>query len=156
MAKRSASKSTSRASKPAKLRVRAKSAGKSITKARPAQAPRKPAQASRWPFLDAPNFAVLSLNRVFDKDSTTPIVMVIHETDGSWQFLDGGETSQADASVVALQTMVDHDPTLLEVSTLPRGWYAVRRSPDDPWWPAPNGQAIEEYYTTLVEPRPAD
>lgn len=153
--KTTTSKPTPRASKtPAKLRSATKLAKKHIAKRQPA--PRPSASPSRWPFLDAPSFAVISLHRVFDKAAPATVTMVVHDDDGSWQFLDGGEVSEADASVVALHTMMEQDPTLLEVATLPRGWYAVRRSPTDAWWPIPSGQSVGDYYGPMSHPRSAE
>lgn len=62
-----------------------------------------------------------------------PILLVSHDDDGSWQFLDSDEASMDDAAVVALEEMLRHDPTIAELADLPRGCTATRDGPDEPW-----------------------
>jgi hypothetical protein len=85
-----------------------------------------------WPFDQPRNCAVLSLRQIFvDGD---PILRVVHdEDDHGWQFLGSGDAREEDAYVVALQEVVELDPTVLEVADLPPGWRAVRRRIGDTW-----------------------
>jgi hypothetical protein len=63
-----------------------------------------------------------------------PILLVSHDAeDGSWQFLTGGTFSTEDAMLVALRTVVKHDPSVCELADLPLGWVAQRESADSPW-----------------------
>jgi hypothetical protein len=76
--------------------------------------------------------AVFTLKRIIRGES--PILRVCHdEDDGGWQFLDGGEVSTKDASLVSLRTITRIDPSVLELADLPLGWVAERVSPGEPW-----------------------
>lgn len=103
---------------------------KKASKAAPSKPKKKPARG-RWPFADDPSLAVISLKRILKQGH--PILYVIHDHEGGWQFLDGGDVTQEDAAVVGLGTMIAHDPTLVETAALPRGFSAFRQSPDAPW-----------------------
>ena len=85
----------------------------------------------RWPFLYDPMSAVLSLKRVFFDGQ--PILYVCHDSDGGYQFLDGGDVSEEDAAVVALKEVLALDPTIAEIACLPPGWRAYRERVEDPW-----------------------
>jgi len=89
------------------------------------------AAAGPWPFADGPNCAVFTLKRILRGESH--ILLVVHDTDGDWQFLDGGECSEQDAAIVSLAEMVKLDPALSELATLPTGARAERLSPSEPW-----------------------
>ena len=49
-----------------------------------------------------------------------------------------GRDTMEDAMVVSLENMTRIDPSILELSELPLGWRAIRRSPDEPWEFEPN------------------
>ncbi|WP_201766793.1 hypothetical protein [Rhodopirellula sp. SWK7] len=67
-------------------------------------------------------------------DGTAPILLVCHDADdGTWQFLDGGTLSMADAMLVALSEVVARDPSVCDLADLPLGWQAVRRDVESPW-----------------------
>ena len=85
----------------------------------------------RWPFMDSPSLAVFSLKRIFKQDR--PVLYVLHDEDGGWQFLDGEDCTEDDAAVVAFEEIVAHDPTLRELAALPLGFHAVRESVEGPW-----------------------
>ena len=89
-----------------------------------------------WPFDQPRNCAVISLRSiVFDGG---PILFVSHDADDhGWQFLDGNPVTSAKAAVVALETIVRHDPSVLELADLPPGWKATRDSPTSPWHRSP-------------------
>lgn len=84
-----------------------------------------------WPFSDPRNHAAITLWRILRAGK--PILLVSHDDDGSWQFLDSDEASVDDAAVVALEEMLRHDPTIAELADLPRGCTATRAGPDEPW-----------------------
>jgi hypothetical protein len=44
-----------------------------------------------------------------------------------------GFTTEEDAAVVGLGTMVRHDRTILELADLPLGWVATRKGPGEGW-----------------------
>lgn len=85
-----------------------------------------------WPFADARNTAVFTTRRVFRE--RVPICLVTHDDDdGSWQFLCGTTSEREDPMVVALEEIVDLDPTIVELADLPMGWRAYRSGRNDPW-----------------------
>jgi hypothetical protein len=86
---------------------------------------------SDWLFADPPNVATLTTRKVLEG---YPILLVTHDLDdGAWQFLCGTTNDDADGRVVGLGTIVDQDPSVIELADLPRGWRAWRRSPEDSW-----------------------
>ena len=88
--------------------------------------------ADPWPFSDPPNMAVISVVQVFLQGM--PVLHVTHdEDDGGWQFLTGEIVSVSQAFVVALQEMIEHDPSLAVLADLPPGWHARRQDKDSKW-----------------------
>ncbi len=91
-----------------------------------------------WPFEDDPSLAVVTLKRII-KDHR-PVLYVVHDEDGGWQFLDGGDVTAKDSAVAGLGEMLTHiDHTLDQTATLPRGWHATREFIGGPWFVRPNG-----------------
>jgi hypothetical protein len=85
-----------------------------------------------WPFDQPRNCAVISLRQiVFDG---APILHVAHdENDHGWQFLTLDDPREEDASVVALEEIVQLDSSILDVADIPPGWRAWRQSIDHEW-----------------------
>ena len=88
-------------------------------------------QATEWPFKEPENCAVITLTRILD--GSKPIMYVVHDEDGDWQFLDGDDVSEEDAKTVSLKQVVGLDSSLKSLADLPTGWIAERRSSDKPW-----------------------
>lgn len=87
---------------------------------------------AEWPFGDPPNVATITARQVVE--SAAPILLVARDAeDGGWQFLTGGPFQVADAMVVSLQSMVDRDPTLVELADLAPGWQATRKGTGMTW-----------------------
>jgi hypothetical protein len=85
-----------------------------------------------WPFDDSPSRAVITLKRILQAEQ--PIRYVSHDADdGGWQFLDGGDVHDEDATLVGLGTILRFDPIVGELADLPLGWYAWRSTVDEPW-----------------------
>ena len=86
-----------------------------------------------WPFADPPKVAVFTSKKIVGGDEW--IYYVAHdEDDGAWQFHPPGQpTSEEDASVVSLATIVELDPTVRELADLPLGWCAWRESQSSAW-----------------------
>jgi hypothetical protein len=62
-----------------------------------------------------------------------PILAVFHHSDdGAWSFI-GGPWQKSDLVIVCLSHAAEHDPTVVELADLPRGWAARRDGPDEPW-----------------------
>ena len=97
----------------------------------------KPKEAERtsvgeqWPFDDAENAAVISFTRIMD--GSQPILYVVHDEEGDWQFLDGGDVSEEDAATVSLKRVAQHDPSVKSLADLPVGWAAERAGVDQEW-----------------------
>jgi hypothetical protein len=87
-----------------------------------------------WPFDDPKNVAVYTCRQiVHGKDW---IYYVTHDADdGAWQFhtSDPNAVKEEDARLVSLHSIVELDPTVLELSDLPLGWCAWRDNPKAPW-----------------------
>ena len=87
--------------------------------------------ADEWPFQDAENTAVISLIRIVD--GSQPILYVVHDEDGDWQFLDGGDVSEEDAAMVSLRNVCERDPSIKLLADLPVGWAAERATVEQEW-----------------------
>jgi len=81
-------------------------------------------------FREAPNLGVFTTRQWLEKQK--PILRVLHETDGDWQFLTGDQLPE-DGRQVALAILVKRDPTLNEVFNLDYGQYAERSSIGEKW-----------------------
>ena len=85
-----------------------------------------------WPFADPMNVASITTRQVLKENC--PIRIVSHdEDDGCWQFLCGTTDDPDDSMVVALERIVEHDPSIRELADLPLGWKAWRDSPAGLW-----------------------
>lgn len=87
--------------------------------------------AKDWPFRETENTAVITLRRIIDK--TNPILYVVHDEDGDWQFLDGGDVTEQDAATVSLKNVTELDPSVKSLADLPTGWAAERSSVGEEW-----------------------
>jgi hypothetical protein len=85
-----------------------------------------------WPFADPPNVAVFTSKHVVR--DRLPVLLVSHDDeDGAWQFHYGGVVDDADAMIVGLAEMLKRNPELAELSDLPTGWRAERKTAKHPW-----------------------
>jgi hypothetical protein len=68
-------------------------------------------------------------------DMKLPARMVAHAADGSWMVGDGVNDPNEPGAAVAthLRHVVEHDPSLAELASLPPGSRADRASGDAPW-----------------------
>lgn len=85
------------------------------------------------PFDDPEATAVFASKRILD--GTDWVYYVTHDADdGAWQFHPhDGPTSERDAAVVSLKTMLALDSSIGALGDLPRGWHAWREAPNGPW-----------------------
>lgn len=81
-------------------------------------------------FREAPNLGVFTTRQWMEEQK--PILRVVHEADGDWQFLTGDQLPE-DGRQVALAIMVKRDPTLNEVFNLDYGQCAERSSIGAKW-----------------------
>lgn len=84
-----------------------------------------------WPFQQSEDLAVITLHRIVDGSQS--ILYVVHDEDGDWQFLDGGDVSEEDAAIVSLKQIVQLEASLKTLADLPPGWAAERASAAQPW-----------------------
>lgn len=94
-----------------------------------------------WPFSDPRDFACLSLKSILEDG--LPILLVSHDSDGTWQFLTGDDVKMPDARVVGLGEVYDLDPTIAGVADLPIDWEAWRETVDAPWERGPGEPMID-------------
>jgi hypothetical protein len=80
-------------------------------------------------FQPLENPQVVVMRNAFDG---TPITSVFHEADGDWQFLTG-RPDPGTAQRRHLSEVLALDPALRELAGLPRGTWAHRDAPDQPW-----------------------
>jgi hypothetical protein len=68
-----------------------------------------------------------------------PILLVLHNGNGDWQFLDGGAVSRDDSHAVHIGHVFDEHPDVQALRDLPPGWAAERPSEAAEWarypWP---------------------
>ena len=88
-----------------------------------------------WPFEDEqfpPDLGVVAMRTVLDGDM--PVLQVIHAPDDWWGFADGVNSPNGDASQgVHIAHVLDRDPALSELATLPPGFQADRDDDSSPW-----------------------
>ena len=90
-----------------------------------------------WKFEEPRDFGVFCSRAIFEAGK--PIVLVVHDVDGSWQFLDGEPIVPGDTPVhVHLEHVARLDPSIGEISGLPKGWVAERKGPGASWSRARN------------------
>lgn len=82
-------------------------------------------------FKESKNQAVFTCLHIIEENK--PILYVKHDDDGDWQFLCGGNHITEDARIIALQEIIDIDPSVSEVSNLKCGQTAVRESEESEW-----------------------
>ena len=85
-----------------------------------------------WPFEDEPRVAVLTTSHVMR--NREPILRVSHDADdGTWQFHCGEPVSMRDAMIVALEEVLEIDPTIASLANLPLGYCATRNDRASAW-----------------------
>jgi hypothetical protein len=87
-----------------------------------------------WNFSAPPNLAVIVNRKIIWGGDW--IAHVFHDADdGGWQFHNNepGPLSESDAAVVGLSEIVNLDSSVSELTDLPSGWQAWRKSPSSPW-----------------------
>lgn len=69
--------------------------------------------------------AVYTIKRIVDKKSE--ITYIIHDEDGEWQFLDGGDVDMSELLIVSINNILQIDPTIKYIlETLPQGFSALK------------------------------
>jgi hypothetical protein len=81
-------------------------------------------------FREIKNVAVFTTRQWLEEKK--PILRVVHDEDGDWQFLTGDQMPE-DVKIVALEQMTLYDPTLNDVFNLDYGEEAERNFIGDKW-----------------------
>ncbi len=76
------------------------------------------------------NQAVFSVKQIFQG---APILLVIHDEDGEWQFLTGEMVTEADMMLVSLADMLKRDASIRQALDIPLGSSATRVKEGDTW-----------------------
>jgi|SRR5687768_5928779 len=88
--------------------------------------------AGEWPFEDERRLAVFTTTHVVRAGK--PILFVSHDADdGSWQFHSGDLVSTKDMMLLALEEILEIDPSIASLVNLPLGHCARRRGPRSAW-----------------------
>ena len=86
----------------------------------------------KFPFSEPENTAVITCCHIIE--SGADILYVSHDTeDGMWQFLCGGAHMQEQARVVSLNEIFTLDNTVSELTNMPLGYIAERKSKHSKW-----------------------
>ncbi|MEL6923342.1 MAG: DUF4262 domain-containing protein [Bacteroidota bacterium] len=99
----------------------------------------EPAYRSRQLLLDNPALYQFRASKHLDVITTrqvmegAPILHVMHTESGEWQFHSEAEPAQADVAIVKLGQLVHMDPTLNQLSAMPKQHYAFRSAANSPW-----------------------
>ena len=94
--------------------------------------------ADRWPFHEPRNCVTFVTAQVLER--AEPILHVVHDENGEWQFIGCSDGTVQNGRVIALQEAVELDPSVLQLADMPIGWNALRHSPERPW----TRQAIDD------------
>lgn len=81
-------------------------------------------------FREASSMGVFTTRQWLELDR--PILRVVHDHDGDWQFLTGDQLLE-DARIVCLADLVERDPTLNKVFNLDYGEAAERAAVGEKW-----------------------
>ena len=84
-----------------------------------------------WKFSDPEDTAVFTTIHVMKMNK--PILRVIHDEGGEWQFHSDNPVIVPDMMIVTLGQSVQSDPSLQELADLPPGWFAGRSTSDAVW-----------------------
>lgn len=92
----------------------------------------KKKSAGEWPFEDGRRVAVFTTTHVVRAGK--PILYVSHDADdGAWQFHSGDLVSTKDMMLLALEEILEIDPSIASLANLPLGYCAERRNPRSAW-----------------------
>ncbi len=91
-------------------------------------------ETTDFAFKEAPNTAVLTCTHVIDENK--PILYVLHDSDGDWQFLCGQDNhSEKNAKIISLKNAVELDNTINDLFEMPAGIGVVRNAVGEKWIP---------------------
>ncbi len=77
------------------------------------------------------NTAVFTIKDIADKNK--PVLLVVHDGSGEWQFLSGEDVSEGDLMMVSVEQMLSIDKTIIQVLDMGEGFEAFREKITDEW-----------------------
>ena len=87
--------------------------------------------SSTWVFDKPPSTLVVTQRLVIEKK--TPILFVVHDKEGDWQFLSSEPSRIDQVFELPFEELVAIDSTVVQVARLERGWKAWRPDRQSPW-----------------------
>lgn len=76
------------------------------------------------------NQAVITTNHIING---APILEVIHDEEGDWQFMGGQDVTEENASVVSLEQILEIDPSVKDVLDIDSSTVAFRVNEECKW-----------------------
>ena len=70
-----------------------------------------------WQLLEPQNLAVITTRQVISENY--PILYVLRDSDGEWQFHTGEDVNEEDAKVIGLSEIVKRDSSISALADLP-------------------------------------
>jgi hypothetical protein len=90
------------------------------------------AKFADWKFPDKPHTKAFLSKAV--QEGKEWITFVTHDlSDGAWQIFGETGVEEGGLKLTCLHHIVEKDPTLNELADLPKGWWAEREAPGQPW-----------------------
>jgi len=89
--------------------------------------------STSWELPDSDNadFTAFTLKQIVD--GTKPVLYVVHDREGNWQFLANDKVSINDLMIIRLKELIKSDPSLKDILWLPEGTEAIRERLGDDW-----------------------
>lgn len=84
-----------------------------------------------WPFENAQNTQCITVRGIMIEGK--PILIAQRDDEGDWQFLDGSHLLVAEAMVMSLAQMLEHDPSIREIADMMPQNRAFRSSARVSW-----------------------
>jgi hypothetical protein len=81
--------------------------------------------------MENPNLGVFTTHKILKNED--PILVIIHDADGDWQFLAGGTLDMDGAAMAAMKQMIEIDKSVESELDMPIGWVAVRSTKEGEW-----------------------
>lgn len=95
-----------------------------------------------WQFKEPRNQVAFLTREVLEQ--IEPILHVVHDDDGDWQFIGSTDGTIENARLVCLEHPINMDPSVSELADLPAGWHAIRESPRHAWRREPDASARQK------------
>lgn len=84
-----------------------------------------------WPFSDSISTATFCTDKVAHEDFD--VLVVVHNSDGDWQFLDGTTDEPGECVMLCLGCIFEKHAGMAAIADLPRGWGASRDAASAEW-----------------------